>query len=88
MPVDYYEIGQDDINNMNLFELNAEDNKNILDVLHMTNLNKLNACGKCGINQNGISGLCLTELKAFYMMILFHYLNRLYLVIILKTLFS
>ena len=30
----------------------------------MTNLKKLDASGKCGIDQNGICGLNLTKLKA------------------------
>ena len=46
-------------------KLDASSNKNIKDVSHMSNLRVLWAEeGECGINQNGIKGLNLEELRA------------------------
>ncbi len=43
--------------------LNAESNKNIIDVTFMTTLQELDASNDCGIGQQGIQGLYLTKLK-------------------------
>ena len=56
-------ITQDDIKELDLTELNAENNSQIYDVSFMTKLKILNASGTSGIDQNGIRGLDLFELN-------------------------
>lgn len=52
-------IGQNEIVDLKLVELNANFNEKIIDVSFMTTLKILYARGTCGINQNGIANLDL-----------------------------
>jgi len=50
----------------NVVYLNASDNSKITNVSHMKSLQILCAFGNCGINQEGIKGLNLTQVYAIH----------------------
>ncbi len=60
----YCNIGDPEIKNLCLIELNASENKNIKNLITMTTLKKLNISFGCGVDEFGIKDLNLDELIA------------------------